>query len=162
MSVPAFLAAVQGRSADGARAALATTFQGKANGRRYHSTVRRGDLQLQIEFDTETRLVTISQAPLVALSPSTTTQTATIKNTQVNLGDRNVILADEVDDAKGPQIVGTVRIDPSLPPGRRPLPIDDILRRSPEIVSFLRCDTRMPEPLLQQMVDIVCARVLGQ
>ena len=135
---------------------------GGGDERRYHSTIRRGDLQLQAEFDTETRLVTISQAPLVALSPSTTTQTATIKSTQINLGDRNVILVDDVDDAKGPQIVGAVRIDPTLPPGRRPLPIDEILRRSPEIVSFLRCDTRMPEPLLQQMVDIVCARVLGQ
>ena len=121
-----------------------------------------GDLQLQAEFDTETRLVTIQQAPLVALSQSTTTQTASIKTTQINLADRNVILVDEVDGAKGPQIFGTVRIDPALPPGRRPFEIDDILRRSPEIVSFLRCDTRMPEPLLQQMVDIVCSRVLGQ
>jgi hypothetical protein len=145
-----------------ARGSGGSSSSGGGDGRRYHSTIRRGDLQLQAEFDTETRLVTISQAPLVALSQSTTIQTATIKSTQINLGDRNVILVDEVDDPKGPQIVGTVRIDPALPPGRTPLPIDDILRRSPEIVSFLRCDTRMPDPLLQQMVEIVCARVLGQ
>ena len=132
------------------------------DGRRYHSTIRRGDLQLQVELDTETRLVTISQAPLVPLPQSPNIQTATVKSKQLDLGDRNVILVDEVDGSKGAQIIGTLRVDPALPAGRSPLPLGDILSQSQELVSFLRCDTRMLDPQSQQMAEIVCARVLGQ
>lgn len=135
---------------------------GGGDGRRYHSTVRRGDLQLQVELDTETRLVTISKAPLVPLPQSPNIQTATIQSNHIDLGDRNVILVDEVDGANGPRILGTLRVEPALPAGRRPLEVEDILRQSPELVSFLRCDTRLPDPLLQQMAEIVCARVLGR
>ena len=145
-----------------ARGSGGSSSSGGGDGRRYHSTIRRGDLQLQIEFDTETRLVTISQAPLVSLPQSPNIQTAPVKSKQIDLSDRNVILVDEVDGSKGLQIVGTLRIDPVLPAGRSPLPLGDILRQSQELVSFLRCDTRMPDPLSQQMAEIVCARVLGQ
>jgi hypothetical protein len=114
-------------------------------------------LQLQVEFDSQTRLATISQAPL---DPQT--GLATIQKKQTELRDQNVILVDGVDEAKGPRVVGTLRVDPTLPPGRSPLNIGEILRQSPEMVSFLRCDTRLPDPLAQKMTEMVCASVLGQ
>jgi hypothetical protein len=125
--------------------------------RLYHRTLTRGDLQLQLEFDSDTRLVTISQAPL-----DPRTGLATIQKKQIDLRDQNVILVDGVDDAKGLQIVGTLRLEPALPPGRSPLNIGETLRQSPETVSFLRCETRMDDPLMEKMVETVCARVLGQ
>ena len=49
-----------------------------------------------------------------------------------------------------------------LPSGRQPLNIGETLRQSPEILSFLRCDTRLPDPLIQKMAEIVCASTLGK
>lgn len=130
---------------------------GGGNCRLYHSTINRGDLQLQVEFDSETRLVTISQAPL---DPQT--GLAAIQKKEIELRDQNVVLVDGVDEAKGPRIVGTLRVDSTLPPGDSPLWLGETLRRSQEIVSFLKCDTRMADPLAQKMAEIVCASVLGQ
>lgn len=130
---------------------------GGGNCRLYHSTIRRGDLQLQVEFDSQTRLATISRAPL---DPQT--GLATIQKNQIELRDQNVVLVDGVDDAKGPRILGTLRVDPTLPPGRLPLNIGETLRQSQEILSFLQCDRREPDPLAQTMAARVCASVLGQ
>jgi hypothetical protein len=125
--------------------------------RLYHSTITRGELQLQVEFDSQTRLVTISQAPI-----DSRTGRATIQKKHIELREQNVILVDGVDETRGPQVLGTLRIDPALPRGRDPVHIEEKLRQSPEIVSFLRCDTRMDDPLAQKMAEIVCARVLAQ
>jgi hypothetical protein len=130
---------------------------GGGNCRVYHTTIRRGDLQLQIEFDSTTRLATISQALLVP------ERVGTIRKKAIELRDHNVILVDGVDEAQEPQIVGTLRVDPTLPPGRSPLNLGETLRQSKEILSFLQCgDTRMPDPLTQKAADIVCASVLAQ
>jgi len=125
--------------------------------RSYHSSIRRGDLQLQVEFDAQTRIVTISQAPI---DPQT--GLATIQQKQIELRDQNVILVDGVDEAKGPPIVDSLRVDPTLPPGRSPFNIGEVLRQSQEIVSFLKCDTRLGDPLAQKMAEMVCSSVLGQ
>ncbi len=130
---------------------------GGGNCRLYHSTIRRGDLQLQVEFDSQTRLATISQAPL---DPKT--GLATVQKQQIELRDQNVVLVDGVDDVKGPRIVGTLRVDSALPPGRSPVNISETLRQSQELLSFLRCDTRLADPLTQKMAEMVCASVRGQ
>ena len=58
--------------------------------------------------------------------------------------------------------LASIRIDPALPAGNSPLWVGEALRRSPELVSFLRCDTRLPDPVMQKMAEMVCASVLGQ
>ena len=123
----------------------------------YHSTIRNGDLQLQIEFDSQTRLATISKAPF-----DSQTGRATIQTKQIELREQNVVLVDGVDEARAPQVAGTLRVDPTLPSGRQPLNIGELLRQSQELLSFLRCDTRMPDPLMQRMSEVVCASMLGQ
>jgi hypothetical protein len=87
---------------------------------------------------------------------------ATIRKKAIELRDQNVILVDGVDEAQEPQIVGMLRINPTLPLGRSPLNIGETLRQSPEILSFLRCDTRVADPLAQKAFEIVCASVRGQ
>ena len=116
---------------------------GGGDGRRVNKTIRRGELTLQLEFDLQTRL-------------------ATIQGTPVELRDHNVVLVDGVDEPKGPRVVGTLRVDSTLPSGDGPAPIAETMRRSPEIVSFLRCETPLADPLMQKMAEMVCARVLGQ
>ena len=113
------------------------------DGRRSEKTIRQGGLELHLEFDSQSRL-------------------ATIQGKQIELRDQNVVLVDGVDEAQGPQVVGTLRVDPTLPSANGRLRIEEILRRSPEIVSFLQCETRLPDPLAQKMAEIVCARVLGK
>jgi hypothetical protein len=36
-----------------------------------------------------------------------------------------------------------------------------LLRRSPDIVAYLRCEERLPDPKLQAAIDRLCTRVLG-
>jgi hypothetical protein len=40
--------------------------------------------------------------------------------------------------------------------------IEVVLRRSPEIVEFLRCETRGPDERAQVIVDRICDQVLGK
>src|SRR5438045_1636624 len=61
--------------------------------------------------------------------------------------DANVILLDDVDvgfvaGIPGPKVVGTLHIEPYLDvgPNRRLVP-QDFIRRSPELISYLRCNT---------------------
>jgi len=110
----------------------------------FHSTIRYGGLELQLEFESKTRIAQIQGKP-------------------VQLHDNNVILVDDVDVTGGPSVVGTLRVDPSLPIADNGYPrIEAVLRRSEEIVSFLRCDARMPDARAQALIDSVCAQVLGK
>jgi hypothetical protein len=102
---------------------------------------------------------------------------AWIQDKEIVLNDANVVLVDGVDSPGGPQIVRTLRIDPAFdtatdlppgmpsgPPGRpRPLtiPTQTFIRRSPELVEFLQCDTVVPglQPYEQQAFDMWCSWV---
>lgn len=110
----------------------------------FHSTIRYGGLELQVTFESVTRV-------------------ADVQGKRVELRDANVILVDDVGTAAGPRIVGTLRIDPAMTPsGDGPLRMEEVLRRSSEVVSFLRCDAAMPGGKGQAMVDRICAHVLGR
>ena len=61
-------------------------------------TLRYGDLQLEVAFQS-------------------TKRTADIQGKVVELGDANVILVDHVDSAEGPRVVSTLRIDGEVPSG---------------------------------------------
>jgi hypothetical protein len=97
-----------------------------------------------------------------------------ILDQEVPLNDANVVLVDGVDDAGGPRVVGSVRIEPAFdsatdlppgmptgPPGTRAqgVPPQTFIRRSPELVEFLRCDVKAPNlsGYEQQALDTWCA-----
>jgi hypothetical protein len=69
----------------------------------------------------------------------------------------NVVLVDDVDTG-GNKFVASLRIDPSLPDGDA-LKVEQILRRSPEIVSFLRCDVRLEDERARAMIERSCALI---
>lgn len=96
----------------------------------------------------------------------------------VTLNDANVVLIDGVDEPTGPRVVGTVRIEPTYdaatdqppglaaarPPGAPPLqgvPPQTFIRRSPELVAFLRCGVKVPDrsAMEQRALDMWCAWV---
>ncbi len=115
---------------------------GGGDGRRYSSTLRYGGLELQLEFDFESRI-------------------ATIQGNRVELRDDNVIVVDGVDTSGSLRVVRTLRVEPSMTQGNVPR-IGDVISRSPEALTFLQCDTRLTDPIQQKAADIVCASVLGK
>jgi len=102
-----------------------------------------------------------------------------IQDQEIDLNDANVVLVDEVDAPTGPRVVGVLRIDPSyralmepppagVPVGPRgmrerpqPVPVHTFIRRSPELVEYLKCDVHLPDlqPYEQQVFDRWCAAV---
>ena len=110
----------------------------------FNSTARYGNVEVVVTLQTAKRI-------------------AEVQGQKVELGEMNVILVDGVDTASAAKVVGTLRIDPAVPlsPEGRPR-VEEILRRSPEILSFLRCGTAMPDGKGQAMIDLICARVIGK
>jgi hypothetical protein len=120
--------------------------------------ISQGGVQLSLKFEPDSR-------------------TLWLLDQEVALGHDNVVLVDGVDDADGPRVVGTRRIEPAfdtaidLPPGmaagppgvRLPaaVPAQTFIRRSPELVAFLQCDLRVPEASQyeQQAIKLWCAWV---
>ena len=102
-----------------------------------HASVRYGGIDLDVQLDFKTR-------------------TAVVAGKKVALGDANVILVDKVDAPDGIVIGGTFRLDASFPRGSRPR-VDEVARRSPEIMTFLRCDDEPPDDPRLRMFAGVCA-----
>lgn len=75
----------------------------------------------------------------------------------VGLGDSNVLLVDDVDGATGPKIVDSVRVEPLFEQSGNG--VDALVRQSPELVEFLRCDDAMADPSMQQMMARRCMQI---
>lgn len=109
----------------------------------FWATIRYAGRELQLGLDSARRL-------------------ADVQGIQVELGHANVILVDQVDTADGPRVVGTLRIDPDVPHSADGHPrVESVLRRSPAVIAFLRCDVVMPDGRRQALFDRLCAQVLG-
>jgi len=106
----------------------------------FHQTIRYGDVGLELEFDSATRI-------------------ARVQGQAVEVGNANVILVDEVGTPYGPKIAGTLRVEPSFPPESR---VEAVLRRSLELVSFLRCEVPMPDPKWQPIIDRLCSQLVNR
>ena len=110
----------------------------------FQSTARYGDVEVQVTLQTAKRI-------------------AEVQGQKVELGDANVILVDGVDTAGAATVVRTLRIDPAVPFSQDGRPrVEEVLRRSPEIVAFLQCQTAMPDGRGQAMIDLICAQVIGK
>jgi hypothetical protein len=82
-----------------------------------------------------------------------------IDGTRVPLGDHNVVLVDEVDSTRGPKVIKTMKIDSALPD---PIQIDAAIRRSAELIEFVRCDLKLPDERQQAVMDVLCGRITGR
>jgi len=86
--------------------------------------------------------------------------TATLLNEEFSLKDTNVVLVDFV-DGPAPAVVGSRWIEPGPPappavPGAAPDPVAGVIRRSPELFDYLRCDLGMPDTAMSAMITMVC------
>jgi hypothetical protein len=139
-----------GGSAAGGGGALAT----------HTLSITQGGVNLQIRFEPQTRKLWIQER-------------------EVAINDDNVVLVDDVDSSNGPQIVRTLRIDPSFTAVSEPLPpgyplrpggdrmrmvaprVQEFLRRSAEVVEFLRCGVVPPDmqPYEEKVFQMLCAAI---
>ena len=74
----------------------------------------------------------------------------------LDLGESNVVLIDNVDTAPGPRIVGTARIQQAMVP-QFVDPLVALISRSPELLEFAQCGMPMPDPKMQQWMEMRCA-----
>jgi hypothetical protein len=76
----------------------------------------------------------------------------TVLNRDIALQDTNVVLIDDVDSGT-PDIVGTRYVEPRFS-GRDA--VAAIVKQTPELFEFLRCDVTLPDANQQAMMAIVC------
>lgn len=79
---------------------------------------------------------------------------ARVQDDVIQIRAANVILLDEVDGAGGVQVLAAVTVNPQF---AESIGIVDLVRRSPQLVEFLRCDSKMSDSDRQQILDRVCA-----
>jgi hypothetical protein len=106
-------------------------------------SVTYGSISLDVSLDIAHRLATIQGGK------------------PISLGQDNVVLVDHVDEPAALTVVKTLRIDdPSLPDRAPRVPL--ALKRSAEVVAFLRCDLRLPDEmqmLQTRLIEPMCAQL---
>jgi hypothetical protein len=83
-----------------------------------------------------------------------------ILDQEISLKEANVVLVDFVDSANGPTIVGT-RWVPPAPPEQPPAvdAIAAVIKRTPELFDYLRCDISLSDPLMKSVMPIICGQM---
>jgi hypothetical protein len=80
---------------------------------------------------------------------------AWVQNTEVSLRNgENVILVDRVDTPDEVTIVGTRAIDSHIP--EVPVRVERMPGITKDLVDFLRCDLRLPDPTISAFVMVAC------
>jgi hypothetical protein len=105
-----------------------------------YQTIVQGGIRLTFDFDEATGI-------------------ATIQGTTLDLREDNVVLVDDVDSPDGPRVSGTMRVTRSMPGSAGQIGL--VLRGSPEIMSFLRCDAVVPDDLPKRLLEHLCVQNLG-
>jgi hypothetical protein len=103
-------------------------------------TIVYGDIRLTLDYDHSTR-------------------SAVVNGNTLTLGEHNVVLVDEVDVPSGPRVVRTFRVVPEMPGSAGQL--SPLLTRSPEIMTFLRCDAPIPADKPRLILERLCLTNLG-
>jgi hypothetical protein len=79
----------------------------------------------------------------------------TIFDREIALRDTNVVLIDGA-DSPAPSVIGTRNMEPRFS-GRDA--VAAIVKRTPELFEFLRCDVTLPDANQQAMMALVCGQM---
>jgi hypothetical protein len=112
----------------------------QGNHRIYRDTIVQGGVRLAFEYDSRTRV-------------------ATVQGQEVDLHEDNVVLVDDVDAPGGARVSGTLRIARPMPGSAGQIGL--VLRMSPEIMAYLRCDATVPEGPARAHVERLCLQNIG-
>jgi hypothetical protein len=116
-----------------------TATDGSSAGQSHH-VITQGGVRLTLDYDPSARV-------------------ATIQGRSLALGQDNVVFVDDVDSAAGPRVTGTGRVPRALPGSAGQIGL--VLRKSPEVVAFLRCDAVLPDPGARAVLGNLCLQNLG-
>jgi hypothetical protein len=108
---------------------------GGGSQRSFTARLSYAGLDLLAELDLQPRTVRIQGNP------------ATLKPI-----DANVILVDDV-ERSNVRVVATLKIDPAMTSAKQ---VEPLLKRSPEIVTFLQCDQKAENAAIRSMVERSC------
>lgn len=117
-----------------------SSVSGSESAGRYHQTITQGGLTFTLDYDPARRV-------------------AVVDGESVDLGDRNVVFADDADSPGGPRVIGTMRVESQMPGSAGQIGL--VLRRSPEIMGFLRCDAPAAEGRAQAFLARLCLENIG-
>jgi hypothetical protein len=84
-------------------------------------------------------------------------RTATVLGEPVDLKGANVVLVDRVDSPDGPVIVKTTTVPPTTSASPR---IETVLRNTPELLDYLRCEAQTPGGFSHPAMGPVCAEAV--
>jgi hypothetical protein len=104
-----------------------------------YTWIKYGDVSLSLDFDAAARTVTLQGTPLALL-------------------DNNVLLVDDVDGTNGPRVVSATAVPRRMPGAAGQ--IAPILRGSPAMMSFLRCDAGRESPR-RALLETLCLQNVG-
>lgn len=113
---------------------------GGGSGDRYHATITEGDLQLTLDYDSSRRV-------------------ATVHGKTIDISKDNVVFVDEVDSPTGPRVTGTMRVERAMPGSAGQIAL--VLRTSPEIMSFLRCEATTTDLRKRAVLERLCLENIG-
>jgi hypothetical protein len=85
-----------------------------------------------------------------------------VQGKRVELGENNVVLVDGVDDPGAAKVAGLLRIGPEVPSRGRNPDIEAALASSAAVMSFLRCDTQLPEAQRPFQYLPACVQTLAE
>jgi hypothetical protein len=72
-----------------------------------------------------------------------------------------VLLIDDVDSTTGPRIVGAAHVPQAVVESFVD-PLVALIGRSPELLDFVQCGVPMPDPNMQQWMELRCAQLRGE
>jgi hypothetical protein len=110
------------------------------NGVPRSSWITRGEVRLTVEFDPAKRI-------------------ATIQGQRLALADHNVVFVDDVDAPGGPRIVKTLQVARIMPGSAGQIGL--VLKDSPEVIKFLRCDATRPDGRAAGYLRQLCLQNIG-
>ena len=82
-----------------------------------------------------------------------------VQGRTINLtGGGNVVLIDKIDGPAEAMTTAVRTVEPQMPLETQ---IEPVIRRSPELKAFLRCDAPLADPSLQALARTLCVRIEG-
>ena len=95
----------------------------------------------------------------LTLDYDSTKRLAVVQGTRLELAGNNVVFVDDVDSPDGPRVTRKMSVARAMPGSAGQIGL--VLRESPEIMSFLRCDSAPPSGPNRPLLEHLCLQNIG-
>jgi hypothetical protein len=84
---------------------------------------------------------------------------AIVQGKTLKLSENDVVFVDDVDTPTGPRVTATLRVERVMSGSAGQIGM--VLRKSPEIMSFLRCEASVPDGYGRAYLEKLCLQNIG-